>query len=208
MEYKISSDQYFFNPKPLTTWNHHFTKNNAFNSEELKEIENMVKDKPFKKGLTIGQDENDDDKIINESNYRKVIYIDPNDTNKWLFQKLITLALEANVVAYNFDIQTITDPLHYVVYPKDGGHLDWHMDIGTGEVNNRKMAVTVQLSNRDEYEGGHFQIWRGGDQQFLTVSKNKGDAIIFPSFLMHRVTPITKGERKALVFWVGGTPFK
>jgi len=208
MQFDINPNEYFINPTPSSTWDYHYTKNSAFSNDELQKVEDIVKGKSFKKGLTIGQNENDDDEIIKKSNYRKVIYINPNDDNRWLFTKLITLALEANISSYNFDIQTITDPLHYVVYPEDGGHLNWHMDVGTGKVNQRKLALTVQLSNPNEYEGGNFQIWGGGKDQFLNLTKNKGDVIIFPSFLMHRVTPITKGKRKALVFWVGGTPFK
>jgi PKHD-type hydroxylase len=83
------------------------------------------------------------------------------------------------------------------------------MDVGYGEVNRRKLSLTVQLSDPSEYEGGDFHIWYGGDEgQFITMPKEKGTVLIFPSFLMHRVTPVTKGTRKALVFWTGGEPYK
>ena len=58
----------------------------------------------------------------------------------------------------------------------------------------------------DEYEGGDFEIGSGGE--FKKLSKKKGSGILFPSFLMHRVTPITKGVRKSLVLWVGGESYK
>jgi hypothetical protein len=109
---------------------------------------------------------------------------------------------------HQFDLSYVTDPIHYVIYPEDGGHLDWHLDIGIGEVNRRKLSLTVQLSDPSEYEGGEFEIWYGHSGEFVELPRKKGDVIIFPSFLMHRVKPITRGQRKALVFWTGGEPFK
>ena len=41
------------------------------------------------------------------------------------------------------------------------------------------------------------------------VAKIKqGHAIFFASFIRHRVKPVIKGNRKSLVMWFGGTPFK
>jgi PKHD-type hydroxylase len=56
------------------------------------------------------------------------------------------------------------------------------------------------------YEGGGLEIWSGGE--FKTIERKQGSAIFFPSFLMHRVTPITKGTRKSLVLWMGGDSYK
>jgi len=82
------------------------------------------------------------------------------------------------------------------------------MDIGKLGVNRRKLALTVQLSDPSEYDGGEFEVWFGGSEEFVEVPRQKGDVIIFPTFLMHRVKPITRGQRKALVFWTGGEPFR
>ena len=119
-----------------------------------------------------------------------------------------------------FDIHHVTDPLHYVIYPEpnkpdrtgqtreEGGYLDWHMDIGQGSVNRRKLALTVQLSDPKDYEGGVFQCWFGGGGRFIDLPREKGDVLVMPTFIMHNVSPITKGERRALVFWTGGEPFR
>jgi PKHD-type hydroxylase len=64
------------------------------------------------------------------------------------------------------------------------------------------------ISDSNDYEGGEFEIWMGGKDGFVTVPREKGDVIIFPAFCMHRVKPITKGQRKCLVFWTGGRPFR
>ena len=66
---------------------------------------------------------------------------------------------------------------------------------------DRKLSVTVQLSDGDEYEGG--------DVEFDEVKTNadfrsKGTVLIFPSYLRHRIHPITSGTRRALVAWFFG----
>lgn len=141
-------------------------------------------------------------------NNRDIAYLWQDEQTQWLFDILIPLVHQANDAMYQFDLSYVTDPIHYVIYPEDGGHLDWHLDIGAGEVNRRKLSLTVQLSDPSEYEGGEFEIWYGHEGEFVELPRKKGDVIIFPSFLMHRVKPITRGQRKALVFWTGGEPFK
>jgi PKHD-type hydroxylase len=66
------------------------------------------------------------------------------------------------------------------------------------------------LSDPSEYEGGQFQMQTGSPEEdkLMTVEQLKGRVIGFPSFLLHRVTPVTKGTRKSLVIWVEGPKFK
>lgn len=64
----------------------------------------------------------------------------------------------------------------------------------------------VQLSDSSEYEGGDFELWTGGG--FKSLPKIKGCCVLFPSFLLHRVTPVTQGTRKTLVLWIGGGNYK
>jgi PKHD-type hydroxylase len=180
---------------------------NIFNDQMIKELEDMVHTNyQFSKGRT-GIAELGSDTDSYRTNNRDIAYITPMPYSKWLYDLLFPLALEANEKLFHFDIDIVTDPIHYVIYPEDGGHLDWHMDIGAYGVNKRKIAMTVQLSDPSEYEGGEFEIWFGG-QQSVVVPREKGDVICFPAFCMHRVRPITKGQRKCLVFWTGGRPFR
>ena len=145
----------------------------------------------------------------------------PGDRNSWwLFNELEKCVIEANIRMFQFDIQYVTDHLHYVIYPTpnvpdktgqtrpEGGYLDWHMDIGHGAVNRRKLALTVQLSDPKDYEGGVFQCWFGGGGRFIDLPRQKGDVLVMPTFVMHNVSPIIKGERRALVYWTGGEPFR
>jgi PKHD-type hydroxylase len=173
----------------------------------IQELEKMVYTHyTFSKGRT-GVKELGNDTDSYYTNNRDIAYIKPEAHSQWLYELLFPLALEANEKLFHFDIDIVTDPIHYVIYPEDGGHLDWHMDTGAYGVNKRKLAMTVQLSDPSEYDGGDFEIWFGGKES-MVVSREKGDVIVFPAFCMHRVKPITRGERECLVFWTGGRPFR
>jgi len=71
--------------------------------------------------------------------------------------------------------------------------------------NVRKLSMSILLN--DDYEGGGFE--------FATLNKiytpdfdKLGSIMVFPSFMMHRVKPVTKGTRYSLVSWFLGPPFK
>ena len=192
---------------PQSNWNSFYYWKNVFDDKMIKDLTDMVyANYKFEKGKT-GTEELGNVTDSYRTNNRDIAYINPQPHSKWLYDLLFPLALEANEKVFHFDIDIVTDSIHYVIYPEDGGHLDWHMDVGAHGVNKRKLAMTVQLSDSSDYEGGDFQIWMGGED-YLTVPREKGDVIVFPSFCMHRVTPITRGERRCLVFWTGGRPFR
>ena len=102
---------------------------------------------------------------------------------------------------WDFDIWGYHDSLQYTVYNGDGGHYDWHADLGPG-LSNRKLSVVLQLSEGTDYDGGELQINPGGS--ILSVPKQLGLLCFFPSFLLHRVTPVTSGKRISLVTWLCG----
>ena len=191
-----------------SNWNTFYYFKNVFNDNMISDLTSYVtQNYQFSKGIT-GVPELGNVSDSYESNNRDIAYLSPNQDTKWLYDLLFPLSLEANDKVFKFDIDIVTDPIHYVIYPQDGGHLDWHMDVGAYGVNRRKLAMTVQLSDSSDYEGGDFEIWMGGKDGFVTVPREKGDVVVFPTFCMHRVKPITKGERRCLVFWTGGRPFR
>jgi PKHD-type hydroxylase len=71
---------------------------------------------------------------------------------------------------------------------------------------SRKLSIVVQLTDPKEYKGGELQIFEGGEP--VVVSKQQGMATFFPSYMLHQVTPVTKGMRHTLVMWVAGKNFK
>lgn len=84
------------------------------------------------------------------------------------------------------------------------GHYDWHQDVWLESPRpyDRKLSVVVQLSKPEEYEGGEFEFF--GLQNPAEQFAPRGSLLVFPSFLQHRVLPVTKGLRHSLVSWVEG----
>ena len=73
----------------------------------------------------------------------------------------------------------------------------------------RKLSVTFLLNDpKKDFKGGTFQINSGEEKNAESVPMRKGDIIVFPSFLIHRVAPVTKGTRKSIVVWVLGPKFR
>ena len=92
-------------------------------------------------------------------------------------------------------------------------HYDWHTDSGTKANENgkiRKLSMTVALVDGSEYEGGDFEINvndpKREEVHVIKPAKLKGSVTIFPSFVWHRVTPVTSGTRYSLVNWHQGWP--
>ena len=110
---------------------------------------------------------------------------------------------KANRNHYGFDNVHVTE---HAQYP-EGGFYDWHMDTDvnmTHEPPVRKISMTVLLSPENQFEGGDLELMAKGKRAAL----KQGHAIIFASFLNHRVAPVTRGVRQSLVMWFGGTPFR
>ena len=175
---------------------------NGFNSEELNIIENMTKKLDFEDAVT-GEGENS--KV---SDYRKsrIKWCPQNLEWAWVYNKLHDMIVEANNVMWKFDLSTMNEQIQYTEYygSNEGGY-EWHMDCGEKIQNQRKISVTVQLSDSNEYEGGDLEFNIG---RKLTAQRGIGTAVIFPSFYLHRVTPVTSGIRKSFVLWVGGEPYR
>jgi len=176
---------------------------NAFSEEELTRLYDLLESLQYQDATTIG---NQDEKI-SEVRSSKIKWIPQTNNWQWLYQKLFNMIEEANGALWNFDLFGTNEFIQYTEYlASDQGHYDWHQDIGPGGPSLRKVSLVVQLTEAEEYEGGDLQIWPGGN--IWTVPKGKGNVAIFPSYMMHRVTPMTSGVRKSLVLWAGGQHYK
>ena len=112
----------------------------------------------------------------------------------------------SNLNHFGFENMKITEPAQFTEYPK-GGFYDWHMDLdinGTHEPPVRKISMTILLSDPSTFKGGNLEFMEKNKVPEL----KQGQAIFFASFIRHRVAPVTKGIRRSLVMWFGGTPFK
>lgn len=145
------------------------------------------------------------DNYKDELRKSSVMFIENSEKNDWIYGKLASLAIQCNNERYHFDLLGFHQELQLTKY-SEGDFFDWHLDFGAGEISARKLSMTIQLSDPDEYEGGDLQFMI--NKEIVNAPREKGTIVIFPSFIMHRVTPITKGNRQSIVGWVSGPPYR
>ena len=177
----------------------------GFTKEELDKIYNDVAQLPFEKATILGENNTEAIKAIRSSSIK---WIPKNQNWQWLYDKLMNMALEANNSLWHFDLISVDETIQYTeYYDTADGHYTWHQDIGGGSASKRKISITVQLSDPEEYEGGDLEMWQGGEA-VVKSERGAGVVFIFPSYMMHRVTKVTKGTRRSFVLWVGGQHYK
>lgn len=193
-----------FGDHPYAFWNE------AFSDEDIVLIEAMFADAEGKPA-TIGDGEYKKDFRNSE-----VRWISP-DTG-WLSERLSHIARQINGEYFGFDLwgfgehfqhSTYTEPVLHkgktmsIGLAEDAGQFGWHMDMGSVDMN-RKLSLVLLLN--DDFEGGELQIMTG--ENIDTCDLIKGRVIAFPAYHLHRVTPVTKGERRTMVVWVSGPRFR
>jgi len=133
-------------------------------------------------------------------------WIMPNAETKWIFDRMQAAARALNDRVYQYDLRGFSENFQYTIYhASEGGHYDWHVDQGRLKVP-RKLSITLQLSDPSHYEGCELQFQAGNKIEI--APRERGMIIAFPSYVLHRVTPCTKGTRKAMVVWTTGPQFK
>ena len=123
-----------------------------------------------------------------------------------MYKRIEKIMKQTNGNHFGFDGMTLTEYGQYTEYP-EGGFYEWHVDNDVNmhhEPPVRKISMTCLLSPESEFEGGDLELMSEGK----TTKLKQGHAIFFASFIRHRVTPVLRGNRKSLVMWFGGTPFK
>ena len=123
-----------------------------------------------------------------------------------MYRDLNNFIQKANENHFGFGDIRITENAQFTEYPK-GGFYDWHMDCDVNmqhEPPVRKISMTLLLNDPSEFEGGDLELM--GPGKFAELKQ--GHAIVFASFLNHRVNPVKRGVRQSLVVWFGGKPFR
>jgi PKHD-type hydroxylase len=184
---------------PFATWRGGFT------DEELNKIvecgDALEKQKAFVGGSSI----DDDISNIRES---QISWIQMSNDTMWIYDRLAYIARQLNGQFYKFNLYGFNEEIQYTTYNADTeGHYTWHVDAGPSNAGAppRKFSIVVQLSDPNDYEGGDLEIFTSANP--TQVDKERGIVAAFPSYTLHRVTPVTKGIRKSLVIWVTGPAF-
>ena len=176
-------------------------------------------------GRTGGYDNKNlkNDEIKNMQKRRKSDLVWLNDL--WIYKELHPYVHQANRSAgWNFQWDR-SEEIQFTKY-KLNQYYDWHCDSWDTPYNRpntpengkiRKLSMTCQLTDSSEYKGGELEFdFRNYDPHMRDESKHKvqckqilpkGSIIVFPSFVWHRVKPVTQGTRYSLVVWNLGNPF-
>jgi PKHD-type hydroxylase len=171
---------------------------NAFSKEECQSIINIAKDKGLIKGTTKGESE------VRSS---KISWLYPVDNIDWVFRRVTDITLNLNERFFNFNLFGLNEGFQFTNYEAPSGKYGKHIDRSIN-IAVRKLSISIQLTNPEEYEGGELKLYDGNDDQANVMDKTQGTLIIFPSYVLHEVMPVTKGERNSLVTWVTGKQFK
>ena len=144
-----------------------------------------------------------------DDGYRRSVVRWPNDDSElkaiiWNYGNI------ANGFSFGFDIINKFDIQFTTYHGTDKGCYNWHKDNEFMKEGyyDRKLSVVIQLNDPSDYEGGNFEFDIDGEVISPEGFENKGSIIVFPSFLKHRVTEVTKGTRNSLVSWIEGPHFR
>lgn len=173
----------------------------AFSPEELAAIEDYGDRLLLHKATLQNPAQNDDSIRIT-----RVARIAPDPQSKPLFDRIAQVVHRLNQENYQFDVRGLENLQYSVYHGSEGGHYTWHVDYGPDNPTPRKISLSIQLTDPAAYEGCDLQFQMSG--QISVAPRRRGAVIAFPSFLLHRVTPILTGTRKALVVWATGPDFR
>lgn len=146
---------------------------------------------------------------VADASYRgaRVSWLHPDRESRGLFERLRTLAECVNAESYGFDLLGFAEPIQYTVYEAPSVGYDWHLDMIDAPTElQRKLSLTVQLTEGSEYEGGDLELRDG--YGVVKAPREGGCLVAFPAWALHRVTPVTRGTRRSLVAWIGGPRFR
>lgn len=174
----------------------------AFSGEECDRIVEIARNGLLKEaGLVRG---------VRDSGLRRaeLAWLDEREGADWVEARLVDLVAAANRAHFGFALEDFAESAQVARYGAEReGHFAWHSDIGDGPVaRRRKLTLVVQLSDPALYDGGALEVWPDGTAR--TAARDKGAAILFPSFMLHRVTSVTRGERHSLTIWAHGPEFR
>jgi PKHD-type hydroxylase len=149
---------------------------------------------------------------VGDDNYRrsKVRWIHPENQDFWMvFEDYWKMLLNVNKNWYGFNINSLPY-LQFTEYDESyKGEYKSHQDVFwiNPSNNHRKVTFVLQLSDEQTYEGGDLVLENLTETPPAEIVRKQGTLLTFPSFVYHRLTPVTKGKRYSLVGWFEGPKF-
>lgn len=177
---------------------------NSFTTQQLDQIVEIGLNSQAHEGQLSDGDTNNNIRTCTLS------WLMPTPENQWIFNSISNWLIDANASTYNFVIDQI-EPFQFTNYKEDRAEFYApHVDLVYGErsaMTSRKLSLVLQLTDPASYEGGDLLIYVGRDKP-VAVPRKRGAVVVFPSFMMHEVTPVRRGRRNSLVTWAHGPLFR
>ena len=188
-------------------WKSYIVKTNEpiFTPLQCKMVIEACREEP-RKDAEVGANVNQKEGVLDTNTRTSHISWIPFKKMPEMYRDIEQTMMQTNANHFGFDNMRITELAQYTEYP-EGGFYDWHVDNYDNcqhEPPVRKISMTCLLSPENEFEGGDLELVKEGQ----AIKLKQGQAAFFASFIRHRVAPVTKGVRRSLVMWFGGTPFK
>ena len=158
--------------------------------------------------------EQNSDKLSNEElvNLQKIRHSNISWLGgEWIYKWIRPCVQDSNK-NWKYDINFV-DNFQFTIY-KENQFYDWHPDyFPSDRPRDRKISLTVSLSDPKDYEGGEleFIVEDVPEKRHSVICKElveRGSIVVFPSFILHKVHPITSGTRYSLVIWHEGPTWK
>lgn len=134
-----------------------------------------------------------------------IAWLYPSDDMDWVYRRVTDVITGLNNQFFKFDLFGLLEGFQFTKYEAPSGFYGMHIDKVLGS-RIRKLSMTLQLSDPEDYEGGELALQFSKDADILP--KEQGKVVCFPSYVLHEVRPVTKGTRYSLVAWVTGKAFK
>lgn len=123
----------------------------------------------------------------------------------WVTERFAWIGRQLNSRYFGFELWGACEMIQFTTYGAGGDHYDWHQDMGES-VAPRKLSLVLLLSDEKDYDGGVLQLYHSQVPEDLP--RKRGTVYAFPSWTLHRVTPVTRGTRRSLVSWICGEQFR
>jgi len=175
----------------------HFDRPAAFTTAECEAIVAVARAQGMEPATVYGSA---GDEVVPGQRRATRCHISRDDPPRWLFERLDALLAEG---AAHFDLsaEPVFEAIQVVRYGPGDHFQSWHSDAGIDRYYQRQVSLSVELSDLADHDGGVLEIAPGAVGTPRTLPR--GGARLFPSRAIHRVTPVTRGERWALVAWTG-----
>ena len=195
---------WFEPPNELLSWEYIAPK--VLDDANIEFLEGFVADNPshlVKAEVRTGNDNPVD------ADYRRsdIMFLQDIAYFQSIYDQVLKAALTINSTYFKYSLN-YSELFQYSVYKEDDqGYYDIHCDshLRNTSGSTRKLSFSILLTDPSEFEGGDLLLHTNRDP--FKVELDKGDIVLFPSFIPHSVTPVTKGVRRTLVGWICGPNF-